>query len=489
MKLCELILEDECKLNEEDKNIEIKRICTSLDNFGPNCLFFIFSERTLKDFIKQKKKCGVVIVDKNIDSTDKISSRVILYRCDNARKLLAFAHFRFSGIETSPLRFIGITGTNGKTSTAILTTEILKHAGYKVGFIGTGRIEYDGLSFCEASYSMTTPDPWMLYPIIRKMQLRGCEVIVMEVSSHALALEKISPITFDYGVFTNLSAEHLDFHNGIEEYFTSKKKLFSQCKKAIFNLDDHYARRAYAERAGEKIGIGILWKGDVWATGIENNGFSGIEYMYRTHSYLFKMSLSLAGIHNIYNSMLATAVCTDMGVKPCLAKEALRSVSTLPGRFEIIKSDITVIIDYAHTAFAFENLLKEIHRAKLPKEELWTVFGCGGDRDRAKRPLFAKSSEKYADKIIVTSDNSRDEDIKQIISDIAVGFVSDNYEVIEDRKSAIEYAICQAPDNSVIAIIGKGAEKYNIDKNGYHPFDERQIILDSLKCRKEKILL
>ena len=187
--------------------------------------------------------------------------------------------------------------------------------------------------------------------------------------------------------------------------------------------------------------------------------------------------------------MLATAVCTDMGVKPCLAKEALRSVSTLPGRFEIIKSDITVIIDYAHTAFAFENLLKEIHRAKLPKEELWTVFGCGGDRDRAKRPLFAKSSEKYADKIIVTSDNSRDEDIKQIISDIAVGFVSDNYEVIEDRKSAIEYAICQAPDNSVIAIIGKGAEKYNIDKNGYHPFDERQIILDSLKCRKEKILL
>jgi hypothetical protein len=183
----------------------------------------------LQDFLKKKKKCGVVIIDNNLNFKDKIVGRTILYRCDNVRKLLALSHFRFCNIDTEHLRFIGITGTNGKTSSALLTREILKSAGYKVGFIGTGRIEYDGLTLCDTDYSMTTPDPWILYPAIKKMQSLGCEVIVMEVSSHALALDKVAPLRFEYGIFTNLSPEHLDFHSDIEEYYVAKKKLLT-CK-------------------------------------------------------------------------------------------------------------------------------------------------------------------------------------------------------------------------------------------------------------------
>lgn len=489
MKLCELIFDDECKIKKEDKNLEITHIATSLDDTDQNSLFFIFSERTLKDFTSKKTKNGVILIDEKLQFTNKNSGRTNIYKCSDARKLLTLAHFRFASIDTARMKFIGITGTNGKTSTALLTTEILKSAGYNVGFIGTGRIEYDGKSLCECDYSMTTPDPWILYPAIKQMQSLGCEMIVMEVSSHALALGKVAPITFDYGVFTNLSPEHLDFHTDIEDYYKTKKKLFAQSLSAVFNLDDYYSRRAYAEHAGNKIGAGILWKGDVWATGIQNNGFRGIEYMYRTHGYLFKMSLPIAGIHNIYNSMLATAVCTDIGVKPCIAKEALKSVSALPGRFEIIKSDITVIIDYAHTAFAFDNILKEINNSKLPKEELWVVFGCGGNRDRSKRQKFASSAEKYADKIIVTADNSRSESTLQIINDITAGFKGNKYEIIEDRRSAIESAVSRAEKGAVVAIIGKGAEKYNIDENGYHAFDEKKIIHDAIKCRNEKIVI
>ncbi len=484
MKLCELITDNECKFNDEDKVKDIKNITVSPKECDASTLLFIFNERVLEDFKRSKVKPALVIIDKNLDLDSKLSGRTRFYRHNNPRLLLSAACFRFSRIDLSVLKIIGITGTNGKTSTALLTVEILKAAGYQVGFIGTGRIEFDGVSLCGGDYSMTTPDPWILYPAIKEMQVRGCEIIVMEVSSHALALEKVAPLKFEYSVFTNLSAEHLDFHGNIEDYYAAKKKLLSLSSNVVFNIDDHYARRAYKEFSGRKISVGILWRGDIWATCLKNQGFSGLEYMYRTHSYLFKMRLSLAGVHNIYNSMLATAVCTDLGVKPCVAKQALASIPALPGRFEIIKSDITVIIDYAHTSFAFENILKEIHRSKLPREQLWVVFGCGGERDIEKRPKIAASAERYADRIIVTSDNSRGEDIQKIISDIKAGFRGDSYEIIEDRASAVKTAIKKAPEGAVIAIIGKGAEKYNIDKSGYHPFDEKALVLDALSQRK-----
>ena len=484
MKLCELVYDDECALAYEEKEMEIGTVTTDIKKIGSNTLFFILTEPALKEFMLSGAEPSIVIYDEKVKFSTKNSSRNRKFiSCDNARKLLANAYSRFCGIDYSTLKFIGVTGTNGKSSIASLITRILRDAGYSVGFIGTGKIELDDSIISDSEYSMTTPDPWVLYPSIKLMQDAGCNVIVMEVSSHALALDKVAPIHFDYAVFSNLSAEHLDFHKSMEQYFLSKQKLFSQCSVGLFNIDDAYARRSSKEFGGRKINAGILWRGDVWATHIKNYGFEGTEYMYRESDFLFKMRLQLPGVHNIYNSMLAAALCIDFGVKPCEVKRSLGNISTLPGRFEIIKSDITVIIDYAHTQEAFETVLKEISRSKLPGEKLITLFGCGGERDRQKRPKMAAAAEKYSNEIYLTSDNPRSEPPENIIKDITAGFTSSSYRIILDREIAIEDAIMSAPEGSIVAIIGKGAEKYSIDINGYHTFDEKSIILSALERR------
>ena len=483
MKLDKLIYESEIEIPKKYAGREVSYITTDPKSSTKEALLFVLTGRDIDVLDNNKSNFLVAVFDKNVSIPKKLSGRDNVFKYESARSLLAYACFRESEINLSRTKFIGITGTNGKSSTATLIKEILSYSGIRVGFIGTGRIECNGTVISDSNYSMTTPDPWILYPAIRKMQDAECGVIVMEVSSHSLALDKLAPISFEYGIFTNLSSEHIDFHKSINEYFEAKLKLFKKCNNAFFNLDDYYGRVAYKDFKKRKVGVGILWQGDVWATGIQNHGFDGTEYMYRERTFLFKMRLSLAGIHNIYNSLFAAAVCIDMGIKPCDVKQALSAVALLPGRFEIIRNNVTVIIDYAHTPAAFEALLKEIRRAKLPSERLWTVFGCGGERDREKRPRFANVAEALADEIIITEDNTRSEPAEQIISDITRGFKTARYEVIRNRTEAIKRAIINADDGDIIAIVGKGSEKYNIDSEGYHAFDERALIDEALLCR------
>lgn len=405
-------------------------------------------------------------------------------RVKDARRAMAFAYSNFYEIDYSRLHIIGVSGTNGKTSTSLFIYSILRFAGIKAGFIGTGRIESDGEVISENNYSMTTPDPDLLYKSIKKMQLAACTAVIMEVSSHALTLGKVDPIPFKYGIMTNLSSEHMDFHKNMENYFQAKCKLFSLCSTGVFNIDDDYARRAYNERRARKISVGAVRQGDVYATDVEDMGFDGISYVYRTANFSFRAKLKTAGIYNVYNSMLAAVVCIDMGILPCVVRSAMKSIRALPGRFEIIKERITVIIDYAHTEGAFESVLKSIRSSKSSVQSLTVIFGAGGERDGKKRPRFAEIAEKYADRIIVTSDNSRNEDTKDIIADIIRGFKEKSYEICEDRRRAIYDTVLNSEDGSVIAIIGKGAEKYNIDKDGYHPFDEKEIVYSALAIRR-----
>lgn len=487
MRLSDLIYEDEYFCEKSiPRNIEITEIAARVEELTENSLFILiesikYDVKNIINYIKTRPP-KIIVCDKKLNLS--IDGSYVLY-VKNPRKIMAHIYSRFYSIDYSKFKSIGITGTNGKTSTATLLYKILRFDGNKTGFIGTGKIEIDGTAISDETYSMTTPDPKLLYSSIKKMEEENCKYIVMEISSHALFFDKIAPIPIEIGMFTNLSAEHLDFHENVEEYYKCKLKLFDQCKIGIFNNDDPYSRRAGKESSCKIFTVGILWSSDVMAREISQESFHEMSYIYKESCRIFKVKLSLVGAYNIYNSMFAIKAAILLGVRPCVAKRAVFGVR-VEGRFEIIEDGITIIIDYAHTSFALENLLKSINSLKKSGQKLTLVFGCGGNRDRYKRPQMAKIAEKYADFSIVTSDNSRDESESQIISDILEGFSkTENRKVISSRKNAIEYAILNSKEDEIIAVVGKGHERYNIDKNGVHYFDEREIIRVALEKKKQ----
>ena len=402
-------------------------------------------------------------------------------RVKSVREALSYALSNYHGINYDEITFIGVTGTNGKTTTATLIYKILRTCGYKVGFIGTGKILSDDTLLSSDTYSMTTPDPTTLYPSISKMIGDGCKYVVMEVSSHSLALGKAAPIRFKYAIFTNLDNDHLDFHSSKEEYFEAKLGLFALSKRGLFNLDDEYSRRAAGLVDCEKSTFGILNEGDAYATEIDANSLLGISFYYREAGLIFKAKSKLIGVFNVYNILAALKCVIDLGIKPCIAKSALERIEAIDGRMEIIDDKIKAVIDYAHTPGAFYNCLKTLKHSLTLGQKLIVVFGCGGDRDKLKRPTFGKYAEMLADKIIITEDNCRNESFSSIVGDIVSGISSNGYKIIPDREEAIHYAFKSAKAGDVVAVIGKGHERYKILGSEYLAFNERKIILKAQK--------
>ena len=471
-----LIIPDEC-----DKSTDVIPVLKSDIITEQSVLFVISSlgeENEVFDASLLPAAPYAIIAD-----NDKkiIGARSHLIRVDNTRAAFAYAISNLYSIDYEKMKVIGVTGTNGKTSTATIIYQILLKAGYRTGFIGTGKIIIDGNEISGSSYTMTTPDPTLLYSSLRQMNDAGCEYVVMEVSSHSLRLGKVSPIHFEYGIFTNLSEEHLDFHISLEDYFESKKLLFRKVKHGLFNLDDAYCTAAYKEFVGHKSSIGIITQGDAYVTDIELNGLDGSCFYYRQKELIFKVRLRLPGAFNIYNALVALKCVIDIGVKPCIAKRALGEINNIDGRMEIIDSDIRVIIDYAHTVVAFENCVKILNSCKSLRQNLILVFGCGGDRDKGKRPKMGMIAERYADKIILTEDNCRNEKFDDIISDISAGIKSKQYIIIQDRESAIRSAVKMASPGDIVAVIGKGHEKYIVKSGSVIPFNEKEIVHSALK--------
>ncbi len=488
MKLGHLIFNEEYFCEKSIENIEIDNVTTHVDDISQRTLFVIiksikFDVNKIISYILSKKPAAIVCED----DTPIYSDKIPILKVKSARRILPYLYSRFFEIDYGKTRFAAVTGTNGKTSTATILSHILTHAGHKVGFIGTGKIISGEKSLCSSKYSMTTPDPDTLYSAIKEMQRDGCEVIVMEVSSHALYFDKVLPIPFEVSVFTNLSREHLDFHGDIESYYQTKKKLFLQTKTAVFNMDDYYSKRCSEEYESDKVGIGIINGATAIATDVVMHGLSGSEYVYQDSEHSLKIELALAGAYNIYNSMMAISASIILGVSQNVITEAISTLNHIEGRLEKIEADITVIIDYAHTEEALRNVLKMLKSAKKREQKLITVFGCGGERDRDKRPAMAKIAEEYSDFTIVTTDNSRGESVADILYDILEGFLeTKRRKVITSRKNAIRSAILTAESGDIVAVIGKGHERYNIDKNGYHDFDEREIIKEVLAERMHK---
>ena len=396
---------------------------------------------------------------------------------DDPRAAYAYACYLYNEIDDSEMKIIAITGTNGKTTTASLLCSILKHSGISFGKICTGMIAIGDNVITDPEYSMTTPDPELLYSSLGEMKKAGCKYVVMEATSHAITLGKLAPLRFERGIFTNLSHDHLDFHGNAEEYYRAKLSLFDKCRGGIFNIDDEYGERAYNDSCIPKSSIGIINRADAYATDISSSGELGSIFNYREQGLITHVRLQLPGIFNIYNSLLAMRCAIELGISPKDAKDGLAALVRVEGRMETVHTSPTVIIDFAHTPYAMETVLKSIKRNKKYGQKLVTVFGCGGERDKEKRPIMARIAEMSSDFVILTSDNSRSESTEEIFKDTERGFSdTKSFITICDRKAAIEHALDLASKDDIVAILGKGHEKYIIDACGKHPFNEREII-------------
>lgn len=384
------------------------------------------------------------------------------------------------------MKLIGVTGTNGKTTLATMIKDILSCKGHKVGFIGTTGALINGEPMETDGSTPTTPRVYELYRLFYEMTKRGCDCVVMEVSSFALAQNRIGPAVFRIGVFTNLTQDHLDYHLTMENYYEAKKLLFTRhCETAIINIDDEYGARLYSELKDTDLEIMTCSaKGaaaDFSAYSIEFAD-GATRFSVKTKESELPFTLNMIGKYNVSNAVQAIAACLRLNLGTEAVTSALASFKGVKGRCELIPTgrDFMVICDYAHSPDALENMLPNIK--ENCRGRLICLFGCGGDRDRAKRPLMAAAAEKFADLLIITSDNPRNEDPEAIIDDIIAGLsFTKPYIRITDRKAAIAKAIYLAEKDDIIVLAGKGHEDYQILSGGVHiHFDEREIAAEIL---------
>ena len=311
----------------------------------------------------------------------------------------------------------------------------------------------------------------------------------MEVSSHSLVQEKVMPISYEIGIFTNLSSEHMDFHNSMEAYAAAKATLFKQSKTGIFNCDDGYAEGLIREGNCDVRRCGIACRVDYRASDIELRGSHGVTYRYVAPGICLRIRTPLPGTFSVYNTLLALTAAIELGVPPHTAAEALATQAVVPGRMERLSldpnADFSVFIDYAHTELALEALLKTVRAFRNTGDRIVLLFGCGGDRDHEKRAPMGRIAEELADAVILTSDNCRGEDPSAILNDILRGVQHpEAMKVIPNRKRAIETAILDAQKGDIILLAGKGHETYEVTASGIRHFDEREIVKAALKKRK-----
>ena len=391
------------------------------------------------------------------------------------------------------MRVIGITGTNGKTTTSYLVRAMLRHAGRRVGLIGTIQIMMEDDVFSTAN---TTPDVIVMQQLLAEMRTRGMDAVVMEVSSHALDQGRVAGIEFDTAVFTNLTQDHLDYHKTMENYARAKARLFDlvseqgvkEGKTAILNADDAAAKTMRAHTHCPLITYGVDMPADLTARKIRL-GQDGMEL---TIAYagaeLPAVQTGITGLFNVYNVLAAAGAALAEQVTASDITAALAAFSGVPGRFELVRAgqDFSVIVDYAHTPDGMENVLRTARAVTTGR--IITVFGCGGDRDRTKRPIMGRIAAELGDVIVLTSDNPRTEDPAAILDEVETGVLpaigGKPYEKLVDRRTAIFHAVQTARAGDTVVILGKGHETYQILKDGTIHFDDRETAAEAIRSRQ-----
>lgn len=409
---------------------------------------------------------AVVVEDKR----DDLNVPQVVF--DDTRKALALLSAKFYGYPQKQLKLIGVTGTNGKTTVTYLVKTILESQGYKVGLIGTNQ-NMVGNMVLKSEH--TTPESLELYELFSIMVREGVEYVVMEISSHSLELSRVYGCDFEVGAFTNLTQDHLDFHITMENYAKAKAKLFSMCKYGIVNCDDYYSKDITEDVTCRIECYGIK----------RDCGYKAENIVYSEKGVSFdvsgcKVSLAIPGKFSVYNALCAVGICDKLGINIAKSASALRGAEGVKGRAEVVNipAEYTVMIDYAHTPDGVENIINTVKG--FCKGRVITLFGCGGDRDKSKRPIMGEIAGKLSDICVITSDNPRTENPSAIIEGIIEGISKTDaeYKIFENRKEAIGCAMSIAEKDDVVLLLGKGHETYQVLNDGVIDFDERKIVAE-----------
>lgn len=444
---------------------------------------FVAIKGTLSDghqFIDKAISLGAtVVVCEDLPAT--LLENITYVKVQNSNQALSYLAANFYNNPSQKLKLVGITGTNGKTTIASLLYQMFKKAGYKVGLLSTVKIMVDDVEY-KATH--TTPDSLTINQYLDEMVEVGCEFCFMEVSSHGIHQKRTESLYFEGGVFTNLSHDHLDYHDTFAEYRDVKKSFFDSLSKSAFaitNVDDKNGAVMLQNTVAKKRTYALKTYADFKAQILENQ-LSGLVLKINTEEVWTK----LIGSFNAYNLLAIYGVALELGMESHEALRLLSELESVSGRFQFIisKSKITAIVDYAHTPDALENVLKTIEDIRTKNEQLLTIVGCGGDRDKTKRPIMANIAASLSDKAIFTADNPRTENPQTIIEEMEAGVAGQNFKKtlsILDRKQAIKTACQMANPGDIILIAGKGHETYQEINGVRHDFDDMQIVQELLK--------
>ena len=501
MILQELLVPVDIVKTHGDLHSEVISITENSRDVRPGSVFVAIrgAQQDGHNFVSQALAQGavaVVVEDRcfqNPDAETMAADATLVYVHDSHKALGVLAS-KLHGMPSLDLKMVGVTGTNGKTTVTHLAKSLLEAQGHQVGLFGTVGYVY-GKEHRVASH--TTPAPVQLQEMLGEMVRAGTDVGVLEVSSHALELDRVAGCEFDIVVFTNLTQDHLDFHQTMENYFEAKLRLFTEYvdggqksgpKRALVNADDAWAPLILQQCRIPVWTFGIHSKADIQAEAIQL-GMNGTQFVVSSPLGRMTVSSQLVGEHNVSNMLAAIGIGLEMGMNPVRIEQALESVSNVPGRFERIQEgqDFAVVVDYAHTDDALQRLLDAAQTVKQGR--IITVFGCGGDRDRGKRSKMGQVAVRKSDLVVVTSDNPRTEDPQAILGDIEKGIEAlppeerCPYQTISDRAQAIQSAIEAATSGDLVLIAGKGHEDYQILGAQKVHFDDREEARKALRQR------
>lgn len=475
MKLHDLVETD----NDIDSNIEITSLAFDTKDVKEGTLFFclVGSENDGHAFAAEAQERGAVA----FVTERKLALDCVQIEVEDTRHALAIAAQRFFGNPAKELKLIGITGTNGKTTTTYILKSILDAAGKSSGVIGTNAVI---IGETASESKLTTPDPIELNRIFRDMVDAGIEYAIMEVSAHALKLRKLDGLIFEVAAFTNLSRDHLDFFADMEEYGAVKRSFFTpaHARCCVVNADDETGRRIVQETKLSVVTYGCLNPSDVFGIDLSMSAL-GLTYVLNSFDAVTQIKFNLTGRFNMYNTLCAAAIAHQLDVKVDTVAKGIANLKKVDGRFNIVNtSKCSIIIDFAHTDDGIANLLRAVR--EFAPAKIITVFGCGGNRDKSKRPVMGKIVSTLSDECIITSDNPRYEPPLEIISDIEKGIKelgNTNYRIVADRKEAILTAIENAHPDDIVLIAGKGAEKYQEVMGEKRPYNDEKFIMEIAK--------